>query len=276
MTPPPPVKVDYGLRLFHEVFKLEALHFGLFNDGEEPTLDNLRLAQRRYTDRLVELFPPGVTRVLDAGCGTGATGAILHQKGLQVECLTPDAYQVQVFRKLRGEAIPLHQARLQDFRPATPYDVVLMSESGQYVPTADLLAAAKRCGKPGGWLVMSDYFRKEPGAYYKTCHVMGDFLRAAQEAGLTLEHQEDVTERALPTLVVGKRIYTEYVLPVLEIVAGYIQDKAPVLKSVAELFLGGKIAKMKWYLYDKSEEKLDVDQFRARLNYVFLRFKLPG
>lgn len=272
-TPKAP-KVDYGLRTFHEVLRLEALHFGLWNPGEEPTLDNLRTAQTRYTEHLLELFPPDVKRVLDAGCGTGATAVFLKQRALAVECLTPDAYQIEVFRKMRGDGIALHHSKLQDFTSKEPFDLVLMSESAQYVPTQQLFAAARRNLIPGGWLLISDYFRKQPGAYYKTCHVLPDFLKAAEAAGFTLEHQEDITDRVLPTLVLGQLIYRRYVLPVLEIVSGLLQDRAPMLAKTVELFFRKKVKKVKWYLYEKTEEKLDTQRFKAEVVYGMYRFRM--
>jgi len=267
-------RVDYGLRLYHEVFKLEALHFGLWEPGEPLTLEALRGAQRRYTDRLLDMFPDGITRVLDAGCGSGATSAILAERGLAVEALTPDAYQIKVFRQRRGDAIPVHQARLQDFRPTSPYDLLLMSESAQYIPCAELFEAARRVLKPGGWLVMSDYFRLQDSAYYKTCHVHAQFLDRARDAGFTIEAEEDVTERALPTLQLGREVYRGYVLPILEISAGFLQQKAPLLTRGVQVVLRGKLRKLRWYLYDKSEEKLDHERFARELRYMFYRFRL--
>ena len=60
-----PVSVDYGLRLYLEVFKLEALHFGLWEKTDPLTLDGLRRAQTRYTENLVGKFPTEVKRILD-------------------------------------------------------------------------------------------------------------------------------------------------------------------------------------------------------------------
>jgi SAM-dependent methyltransferase len=186
-------KVDYGLRLYHEVFKLEALHFGLWQEGDPLTLEALRAAQRRYTERLIALLPSTARRVLDVGCGTGATAAILRERSLHVECMTPDAYQCEVFRALRGDAIPLHQCRFEDFAPAAPFDAVLMSESAQYVAAPALFAAARRCLVPGGSLVLSDYFRLQPTDFYKTTHVLDAFLAEAERAGFVVGERVDVT-----------------------------------------------------------------------------------
>ena len=41
--------IDIGLKLLHQAFGLEMLHFGLFADGMPHTLDGLREAQDEYT-----------------------------------------------------------------------------------------------------------------------------------------------------------------------------------------------------------------------------------
>lgn len=269
------IQVDYGLRLYRDVFKLEALHFGVWEAGDALTLENLRAAQRRYTERLVAMLPEGTRTILDAGCGTGATAAILAERGYEVECLTPDAYQIQVFRELRGEGIPLHQSKIQDFAPGKTYDVVLMSESGQYVPTQAIFASARRLA-PGGHLLMSDYFRLEETPYYKTCHVLGDFRKAADEAGFEVLGEVDVTEATLPTLDLGRQVYKETVLPLLEIGAGLLDQKAPRLKKLATIFFKKRLAKLNWYLYDKTEEKVDAALFREKMRYLFLLYRVPA
>lgn len=269
------LRVDYGLRLYHEVFKLDALHFGLWEPGEPLTVEALRGAQQRYTQRLIAMFPPGVHRVADVGCGTGATAVQLKAAGLDVECVNPDEYQGQVFRKLRGDGLPLHRVRFQDFRPSAPFDLVLMSESAQYVPSVDLFAAARRCLKPGGWLLVADYFRREPVAYYRTCHVLKDFLAAAEQAKFSLKKQVDITENVLPTLLLGRNVYNEYVVPLAEIMGGYIEQRAPFALKVVQLFLRKKLEKMRWYVYEKTPEKVDPEMFRKNVVYAFYLFKAP-
>jgi hypothetical protein len=34
-----------------------------------------------------------------------------------------------------------------------------------------------------------------------------------------------------------------------------------------------KVQKLRWYLYDKTEQKLDAQRFAAELRYLFVRFE---
>jgi len=65
------MKIDYGLKFLRDVLKVESLHFGYWDNGVAPTLDNLRTAQIKYIDHLIEFIPEGVSSILDVGCGTG-------------------------------------------------------------------------------------------------------------------------------------------------------------------------------------------------------------
>jgi len=56
-----------GLRFYREILKLDNLHFGLWEEEDPLTLEGARAAQRRYTERLVGMIPPGVNDILDVG-----------------------------------------------------------------------------------------------------------------------------------------------------------------------------------------------------------------
>ena len=55
---------DLALSLLAEIVGLDDLHFGWFEPGEAATLDGLRIAQRRYTEKLLAELPIAAGRLI--------------------------------------------------------------------------------------------------------------------------------------------------------------------------------------------------------------------
>ncbi|MGM0441681.1 MAG: class I SAM-dependent methyltransferase [Elusimicrobiota bacterium] len=269
-----PVKVDWGLKFYLDVLKLDSLHFGLWED-EPLTVEGARQAQKNYTDRFLSKIPDGVEKIADAGCGIGGTALKLKERGYTVDCINPDAYQEKIFRQKTGGKIPFYRTTFENFAPPEDkeYDLILMSESSQYMDTEKMVARASRLLKPGGYLLIADYFRKEDTDFYKTCKVKDEF-KTAVENNFSLMEKEDITERAVPTLEAGKIIFEEYGLPVLNIISGYLKQEAPVISKITKFIFSGKIKKIQDYLYRHTPRKLDSEKFKKEMNYLFLLYRL--
>ena len=62
-----------ALSFYSNVLGLEHLHYGIWEQQDELTLANLKDAQERYQQAIIDLMPPAddTVLVLDVGCGTG-------------------------------------------------------------------------------------------------------------------------------------------------------------------------------------------------------------
>jgi len=260
------VKVNLPLRFCHEVLGLDHLHYGLW-DGEPLDLEGLASAQQRYTETLLEWVPEGVDSILDVGCGTGATGRELRDRGFDVEGLSPDPYQQQLFARRVGR--PFHLGRFQEFEPAKTYDLVLMSESSQYIWLDSLFPAVRRAA-PGGYLLVADYFTVGvgEGSGKQSGHPLDDYLEAAAAAGLELLRQEDVTARALPTLELAGRWHQRYIDPSLTMLGDHFAAKYPRLFRCGRWLLGGWIERR----LGAGRREMDATEFRRRKCYQLLLF----
>lgn len=264
-------KTDWGLKFYLDVLKLRSLHFGLW-EGDPLTLKGMRSAQERYTEQLLNLIPEGVKTVLDAGCGTGTTAEKLKSRGYEVECLNPDKYQENLFKEKFHNTIPFHPVKFEEFTSTAPkkYDLILMSESSQYMDTVKMAEKAKSILSPGGWLLIADYFRKEDTTFYKTCRMKDEFLRKIKSAGFDLVEEKDITEKVIPTLTMGKKIYDEYALPTIEILSGYFRENQPFLTGLVSKLFSKKLKKISGYLYIHTPEKLNETEFTKNMEYLFL------
>ncbi len=264
------MKVNRALKFYEEVLGFGYLHYGLW-DGDPLTLDGLKAAQERYADLLCSVIPPGVTSVLDAGCGTGGNALKLRAKGYDVEGLSPDPYQREVFTKRTG--LVFHLGRFQEFEPPRTYDLVFMSESSQYVPLERLFPAAARAAAPGGHLLVSDYFPlvKDGSRMTKSGHPLDRFLAEARKHGFSLLREEDITERVAPTLDLARDLLERFAIPAARLAAETLAQKRPWLFRLGKWLLRKRIRK----LYEQ-RVLLDSAQFKRLKRYRVFLFRAPA
>ena len=263
------VKVATSLRFLHEVLGLERLHYGLWAD-EPSTLDGLKAAQDSYSELLLGWLPEGVETILDVGAGVGVDAAELARRGYRVEALSPDPYQAAVFTQ--HTEVPFHLARFQDFTPAGPFDLVLMSESAQYIWMEALFDKVLEAA-PGGWWLLADYFLREAprSSSRKTAHPLPDFERRAAAAGFVLEKRLDVTEAVLPTLSLAAAWIEHYVEPSMEILGDNLASRHPRLFRWAGGWMTRKLTSM-----TTARADFDPEEFAKSHRYEIMLFRVPG
>lgn len=263
------VQVNLPLRFGHEVLGLDHLHYGLWSEDDPLDLEGFKRAQQRYTEMLLDWIPEGVRSVLDVGCGTGATARELRDRGFVVEGLSPDPYQQKLFAQRVGR--PFHLGRFQEFEPAAAYDLVLMSESSQYIWLDSLFPAVRRAA-PTGHLLVADYFTvdHDGSALAKSGHPLDAYLEAARRAGLELRRQEDVTERVLPTLDLARHWLDRYVDPSLGMVAERLAEKYPRSFGLGRRLLGRWAGRK----LEAGRQQIDRAAFQRLKRYQFLLFRV--
>jgi MPBQ/MSBQ methyltransferase len=268
-------KVDWGLRFYHDVLNLESLHLGLW-ENDPLTIEGAQNAQERYTDRLTGLIPENVVSVLDVGCGTGSTTIKLKKREYYVECVNPDSYQEEIFKKRIGDSISFHRTKFEEFESSKKFDLILMSESSQYLDTKKMVENVKNILNPNGYLLIADYFRKSDVPYYKTCKIKEEFFTIVKEGGLELVENVDITEAVLPNLTLGKKIYGEYGLPVVSLIVDYLTHSFPFISFIGSKLFSKKIKKVSYYMYEHTPEKLDEEKFRNNMEYLFLLYRIKN
>ena len=263
------LRVNTSLRFYHEILGLDNLHYGLWKD-DPFTMEGLHVAQARYTDHLISYFPDSVKVVLDAGAGTGATSEKLKSKGYDVEALSPDPYQQYLFKKNRD--VVFHLDKFQDFKPEKKYDLVLMSESCQYIPMDGLFANAKHCA-PGGYLLINDYFITNPDdtAMSKSGHNLNIFYQKAKDNEFELLKEEDITDQAAVSLDLAKSWVDRYVMPSIDLIAYSFGHKHPKLMSFIRWLMRKKVKK-----FNDDIMLLDSEHFKRVKRYKILLFKIPN
>jgi len=261
-------KNDRSLRFYNEVLGLERLHYGLWDTGDEFSIAGAKKAQERYEKHLINQIPSGSKSILDVGCGTGVMSGNLMNMGYDVEGLSPDINQQKIF--IQKNRSGFHFCRFEDFEPEKQYDCVIMSESSQYIPLNMLFRVAARAVKGNKYLLVCDYFllNSASGPMAKSGHNLDKFMAEAVKRGFKAIYDEDITERTVKTLDLGKNI-ADRILLAIDIGTEKIRDRHSFLTRFFKWVLRKKIAS-----FQDDMMLLNSGEFRNNKSYRLILFQL--
>ncbi len=212
------------------------LHYGYWEplptSPEERSLFKLRIAQEAYSKKLLSFLPPDTEILLDVGCGIGGNAVFLLNQGLKVDGLAPDPFQQEKFlEKTQGKA-KFYLSKFEDFQATQPYDVVMLSESSQYMAAKDIAKSAAVALKPNGYLLLADMLRTDASyteGIFSNCHVVEDLESALSQAGFELIKREDISRQVAPTLDLAVEVFRQFGLSTGEYIANVIKIAVPPL-----------------------------------------------
>ncbi|AFZ10222.1 hypothetical protein Osc7112_6030 [Oscillatoria nigro-viridis PCC 7112] len=210
------------------------LHYGYWETlpvpADELTIARLRVAQQAYTVKLLDAIPKGTHTILDVGCGIGGNAAYLLDRGFAVEGLAPDPFQQQRFLKCTGDRAIFHLTRFEDFKATRFYDLILFSESSQYMSAVDIANGAAKILNQGGYIVLADMLRSDANyqeGMFSNCHVVTELHAALKQAGFTLVKTEDISAHIVPTIDLYVDTFRRYGLNTMIYVADLIAIAVP-------------------------------------------------
>lgn len=267
-------KRDYLLQLFQDVTKSELLHVGYSTEGETiETLPEFRFAMQRYSEKVLSYIPNNVHKILDVGCGTGEVAYHLSQKGYQVVCLNPDYLLEQKIKEKYSDAIDFHRTTFEDFNIDHVYDLILMMESSCYIRLEDCFRQCHRYLKKGGYVLLSDFFRRYDEKDYKDYHQIDKYLEAIKDNGFNILHTEDITLNTLPTIDFASHFYTNFVLKAFESIMNSVHHSLKIrpvqrfLFKVLAVILRKPTREARYKAFERTPRLLSSDYYRKKIQY---------
>ena len=236
-----------GLNLFHFFLGSRDLHYGFWQDDLEVCIQNLPEAQKRYSDFLISHIPEGVKRILDVGCGAGGVATELLARGYSVEGVSPSPLLSDAAKKQAGDAFRIHQGRFEDVRfdEDDKFDLVMFSKSFQYITLDRVLEDAKKRLKPGGHVLICDFFKTNaPGkSVIGGGHPIEKFRAALEHSGLEVLVDKDITRETAPNLDIVNQMGQELLLPTFNLVGYAFSSNHPWLAKLIRWKYQKKLAK---------------------------------
>ena len=266
--------VNLELAACIDVLKLNSLHYGYWDRQEEGSLSlsDIREAQSRYTETLLDLIPEDVNTVLDVGCGVGDVSMALSDRGYEVTAISPHEDHRKLF--LDSEDIEYHCVRFEKLDVNRKFDLILMSESQNYFDTDIGFAQCERYLADEGYLLVSGIFRKDDTPEFSNIpSIEKEYVLRAEDYNLTLLESHDITPNVLPTLGFAHNSYKEYVVPSLHILDALFSSLAPLKMKLVRLAFSREIRRLE-ALKTYYAERLDPHLFENYIRYLRLLFRI--
>jgi MPBQ/MSBQ methyltransferase len=168
--------------------------------------------------------------VLDVGTGRGETARALAETGASVVTLSPDRNQGRWLACAPHPKINFVPRRFEDFRtPAEAFDVVIFSESSNYVALDNLLTHSASLTVAQGSLVIAAPFLLGRGSsVYRDMHLQSELRTKLERSVWRIDEEHDFTVNVAPTLCIGRRLIERRVVPSARAIDGYIAAHGPI------------------------------------------------
>ncbi|HXA01478.1 MAG TPA: class I SAM-dependent methyltransferase, partial [Cytophagaceae bacterium] len=230
------VGLEIGLLIFKFFLKSEYLHYGLFSDNLETDITNLAKAQQNYAELLISNIPADTKKILDVGCGSGKTAQELIKRGYEVDCVSPGKILTAHARGLVGDKAQIFQTKFEDLNTNKTYDMVMFSESFQYINMESSFTNALKFLNPGGHIMICDFFRTEAAGNSPLGggHSYKEFLEVIKKFPIQEVTSKDITKETAPTIDLVNILSMEVIFPAYNLAFLLAEDRFPLVTKMVK------------------------------------------
>jgi SAM-dependent methyltransferase len=252
--------------------KLKHLHYGYWTGDLNLDITNLHIAQENYTDFLISHIPDGVKTILDVGGGLGHIAKKLVDMGYHVDCVSPSPFLNEQIRSLLPSTSQVFECMYEQFQTQCKYDLVLFSESFQYIRMDEALERTTKLLSDNGYLLICDIFKRDvdKNAVFSGGHKLSKFQQFLAKYPFQPVEDIDITEQTAPNLDIFNDTIRNVVGPILNSSVGYLADRYPL----AVKFLRWKYRKKIEQTYHKYFNSARTSEdFRKYKTYRLLLYR---
>lgn len=255
--------------------KTEHLHYGYWPDGLNVNILNLPLAQKHYSDFLLSHIPDNVKNILDVGCGTGENAKFLSENGFSIDGISPSHYQAEKAREKIPSESRIFECFYEDFKTDKKYDLILFSESFQYLKIIPSLEKCAALLNPGGYILICDFFKlpSEERSPMGGGHKLAKFYESIDAETFQSIKNIDITEQTAPNLALVDEALKDVAVPIYKLLVNLLETNYRIIHKMSflgRLFFRRKITTLQ---YKYLSGKRNAESFKKHKTYRLLLYK---
>ena len=267
------VGLEIGLVLGRFLFNTEHLHYGYWPKELPIEPSNLKEAQDLHSKLILDAIPDGVQTILDVGSGSGGLTEKMIAAGYQVHCVSPSEYLADRIEENLDEKVRFFRNIFERLVLDDTYDLVLFSESFQYVKILKALDQVITALGMDGHLLICDFFR-QPGTGRRPLgggHDWQTFQDKITEFPFQELLNQDITAETAPTMDVLTAFIDEVADPVRTLSARYLNSHYPRIMRMVYWYFAKRIAKINRIYFSGS---LTSEMFNRMKTYRLLLYRM--
>ena len=241
------IGLDVGLLIGKFFMDTEELHYGYWPDEKKATAQNFSQAQDRHSQLIIDNIPNNVKKILDVGSGSGSLAKKLIKLGYQVDCVIPSEFLAEKVKVKLSDSSKIYINKFEDLDISHHYDLVLFSESFQYVELNDSIKKIISVLNKNGHLLICDVFHKnvEGISPMRGGHRLDLFYDEISNSTLVKEKDIDITKETAPTWDFLNQLLNEVAIPISDMSNNYLEYKYPRLTKLIKWKYQRKLNKIK-------------------------------
>ena len=266
------IGLDIGLVIGRFFMGSEDLHYGYWPNGKDASVQNFAHAQDSHSKLIMDHIPEKTNSILDVGGGSGNLALKLLDKGYKVDCVIPSEYLAEQAKEKLGNESVIHICGFEQMPTTKTYDLIIFSESFQYVKMDESFRKVEDMISSVGHLLICDFFRRDvPG---KSPMGGGHNWQGFKDTISTLPFQQvtdlDISEETAPTIDLLDQFCQDVIMPISEMSGSYLQYNYPYLTALLNWKLKKRIKKIRRTFLSG---ELNGESFKKFKTYRLLLYK---
>ena len=266
------IGLDIGLVIGRFFMGSEDLHYGYWPNGKDASVQNFAHAQDSHSELILDHIPEKTNYILDVGGGSGNLALKLLNKGYSVDCVIPSEFLAEQAKAKLGNESVIHICGFEQMPTTKTYDLIIFSESFQYVKMEASLHKVENMISPIGHLLICDFFRRDiPGkSPMGGGHSWQDFKNIISTLPFQQVTDLDISEETAPTIDLLDQFCRDVLMPISEMSGSYLQYNYPYLTALLNWKLKKRIKKIRRTFLSG---ELNGESFKKFKTYRLLLYK---